>query len=161
MFSNLGHRMLYSDAFRYASEKLQHQNTVIMHSDCYLENGFEKLNPFILRQGVLYALSRHVENSSCGNDKCSNYHGSHDAFVFHLTQTLPEMFLREVQYYPNILGAENVLIHHLKHYATFHVRNPCKILRIIHNHCSEYRSYAGSRMNRGGIGSAVARPSGL
>ena len=163
MFSNLGHRMLYSDAFRYASEKLQHQNTVIMNSDCYLENGFEKLNPSILRQGVLYALSRHRDerNPRCSRDECYGYRGSHDAFVFHLNQSLPEMFLREVQYYPNILGAENVLIHHLKHYATFQVRNPCKILRIIHNHCSEYRSYAGSRMNRGGIGSAVARPSGL
>ena len=166
VFSNLGHRMLYSDAFRYASEKLQHRNTVIMNSDCYLENGFEKLNPFILRKRVAYALSRHEPKrvSSCvrkGNDKCSDYHGSHDAFIFHLTQNLPEIFLKTVHISPNVLGAENVVIDHLKEYARFRVRNPCEILRVIHNHCSGYRTIRKPRLDRMLGVNAVAPPSWL
>lgn len=149
----LGRRMLYADAFKYASQQLLNKNVVIIHSDCYLEDGFEQLDPLLLRRGVVYALSRHAPEKSnrCPegrSNKCLDYSGSHDAFVFHLTRRLPKLFLTTVHFYPNVLGAENALIYYLKRHAGFRIKNPCKILRVMHNHCSGYRTKRLTRLDR-------------
>ena len=81
----------------------------------------------------------------CGGDL--KYIGSHDAFLFHLKEPLPEEALKELEYKIWDYGAENVLMgvfHKLLHYC---ILNPCKILEVYHLHCSAVRRSDGVRIN--------------
>jgi hypothetical protein len=145
--TNIGRRMRYSDALSYASTVLLFYTCIIINADCYIGNGFEHLNTRILKQGTIYALTRH-ENvkqiASCGvRDFCgvnSKYIGSHDAFVMTLVRPLSDEVLRRLDFRPNIAGAENVAIFVLKKYGHFRLKNPCHILHVIHNHCNTKRN---------------------
>ena len=146
-FHFLGRRMRYKDAFQYASDNLLHRNVMIMNADCYVDKGFEQLNESILSNKTMYALTRHEtpENKRvckvrdfCGPK--SHYMGSHDAFLFRLLVPLPSQLLDSIDYRPNIRGIEQVLIYYFKKYVQFDIKNPCKILYIVHHHCSKERN---------------------
>ena len=146
-FHFLGRRMRYKDAFQYASDNLLHRNVMIMNADCYVDKGFEQLNVSILNNKTMYALTRHEtpENKRVCKvrDLCgprSHYIGSHDAFLFRLLVPLPSRLLNSIDYRPNIRGIEQVLIYYFKKYVQFNIKNPCKILYIVHHHCSEKRN---------------------
>ena len=146
-FHFLGRRMRYKDAFQYASDNLLRRNVMIMNADCYVDKGFEQLNVGILNRKTMYALTRHetLENERLCNasDFCgprSQYKGSHDAFLFRLLVPLPSQLLDSIDYRPNILGIEQVLIYYFKTYVGFNIKNPCKILYIVHHHCSQKRN---------------------
>ena len=134
------------DAFEYASLFLQHKTTVIINADCYIGKGFENVERNLLKQRVVYALTRHESPASMRNcnttDFCgpkAKYIGSHDAFVFHLTSPVPRKVLERIDFRPNIFSIEKVVIYNLRRYGKFIVRNPCRILHIVHNHCSNLR----------------------
>ena len=146
-FHFLGRRMRYKDAFQYASGNLLRRNVMIMNADCYVDKGFERLNVSILNRKTMYALTRHEtpENERlckaidfCGTR--SRYIGSHDAFLFRLLVPLPSELLDSIDYRPNILGIEQVLIYYFKTYVGFSIKNPCKIFYIVHHHCSKKRN---------------------
>ena len=146
-FHFLGRRMRYKDAFQYASDYLLHRNVMIMNADCYVDKGFEQLNVSILNRKTMYALTRHEtpENKRVCEvrDFCgprSHYMGSHDAFLFRLLVPLPSQLLDSIDYRPNIRGIEQVLIYYFKKYVHFDIKNPCKILFIVHHHCSKERN---------------------
>ena len=146
-FHFLGRRMRYKDAFQYASDNLLHRNVMIMNADCYVDKGFEQLNVSILNNKTMYALTRHEtpENKRVCKvrDFCgprSHYMGSHDAFLFRLLVPLPSRLLDSIDYRPNIRGIEQVLIYYFKKYVQFNIKNPCRILYIVHHHCSEKRN---------------------
>ena len=159
-FHFLGRRMRYRDAFQYASDNLLRRNVMIMNADCYVDRGFEQLDESILNNKTMYALTRHEtpENVQLCNarDFCgptTRYRGSHDAFLFRLLVPLPSQLLESIDYRPNIRGIEQVLIFNFKKYLQFNVKNPCKILHIVHNHCSNLRdeterSIEGQRVDR-------------
>ena len=159
-FHFLGRRMRYRDAFQYASNNLLSRNVMIMNADCYVGKGFEQLNVTILNNKTMYALTRHEtpENKRLCNarDFCgpkSHYHGSHDAFLFRLLVPLPSQLLDSIDYRPNIRGIEQVLIFYFKKYVQFNIKNPCRILYIVHHHCSKERdmadrSFHGQRVDR-------------
>ena len=139
--------MHYKDAFQYASYNLLHRNVMIMNADCYVDKGFEQLSESILNRKTMYALTRHEtpENTRACKviDFCgprSYYMGSHDAFLFRLLVPLPSKLLDSIDYRPNIRGIESVLIYYFKTYVQFNVKNPCKILYIVHHHCSKKRN---------------------
>ena len=139
--------MRYKDAFQYASDNLLRRNVMIMNADCYVDKGFEQLNESILNRKTMYALTRHEtpENGRLCNarDFCgprSYYFGSHDAFLFRLLVPLPSELLDSIDYRPNIGGIEQVLIYYFKKYVQFNIKNPCKILYIVHHHCSKKRN---------------------
>ena len=145
-YYDLQRRMLYSDAFGYASSRLLRRNVMIINADCYLGKGFEKLKPELLQQGALYALSRHERPEAvkhcgafehCGEN--SHYHGAHDAYLFHLRKPLSEDFLNKVGYTVDMYGMEQVLLYYLRQHEDFTIKNPCKILEIVHHHCSKLR----------------------
>ncbi|XP_031568992.1 uncharacterized protein LOC116303566 isoform X2 [Actinia tenebrosa] len=143
ILKNIGHRLLYSDSLAYVSKQLLFKTCIIMHADIYIGKGFERLDPNILKQGTMYALTRHEDREQmkacpgikdfCGNN--SKYIGSHDAFVMHLVRPLPDEVLSKMNYRPNLVGAENVFIYMLETYGHFRFKNPCSILYIIHNQC--------------------------
>ena len=158
-FHFLGRRMRYKDAFQYASDNLLLTNVMIINADCYVDKGFEQLDESILNRKTMYALTRHEppENKLLckANDFCgpgAAYFGSHDAFLFRLLEPLPSQLLESIDYRPNILGIEQVLIFNFHKYAQFNTKNPCKILYIVHHHCSKLRkmnerTIQGKRIN--------------
>ena len=151
--------MRYRDAFHYASNNLLRTNVMIMNADCYVDKGFERVNESILNKKTMYALTRHEtpENVRLCNarDFCgptAKYGASHDAFLFRLLVPLPNQLLERIDYRPNIAGIENVLMFNFYKYARFNTKNPCKILYIVHHHCSglrnrEERSIQGKRID--------------
>ena len=145
-FHYLGWQLHYSDAFEYASLHLQHKITIIINADCYIGKGFDKIDDRKLGDNVVYALTRHESFSSTQNcstlDFCgpgAKYIGSHDAFVFKLSAKVSQKLLERINFRSNMVSIERVLIYNLRQYGKFTVRNPCKTLYIMHNHCSKYR----------------------
>lgn len=146
VYHPLNRRMLYGDAFRYVSDFLRNKNAVIINADCYIGKGFENLDPDILSQKTIYALTRHettyaIEHCNSRN-LCSSsvkYIGSHDAFVLHLKKPLPYSLLETLMIRPDIVGVEKFVIFNLRKTGGFKVRNPCRILYIFHHHCSQFR----------------------
>ena len=147
-FHFLGRRMRYKDAFQYASNNLLRRNVMIMNADCYVDKGFERLDESILNRKTMYALTRHETPENVqfckAKDFCgptSKYgSGSHDAFLFRLLVPLPSRLLDSIDYRPNIAGIEQVLMFNFYKNAQFSIKNPCKILYIVHHHCSGIRN---------------------
>ena len=146
IFHFLGRRMYYKDAFEYASNNLLRRNIMVMNADCYVDKGFEQLDESILNRKTMYALTRHETPENVrlckAEDFCgpkATYMGSHDAFLVRLLEPLPSQLLDSIDYRPNMLGIEQVLIFNFHKYVQFNTKNPCKILYIVHHHCSETR----------------------
>ena len=147
VFHFLGRRMRYKDAFEYASKNLLHKISMIIHTDCYVDKGFENLSENIPNNRTVYALTRHETTENVRNcnviDFCgpkTKYIGSHDAFLFRLLAPVSPQLLGKIDYRPNILGIEQVLMFNLRKYGGFQIKNPCKILHIVHHHCSGMRN---------------------
>ena len=129
---------------------------MIMNADCYVDKGFERLDESILNNKVMYALTRHETPENVrlcsARDMCgptSTYQGSHDAFLFRLLVPLPYELLESIDYRPNIGGIEQVLMFNFRKYAQFNIKNPCKILHIVHHHCSGVRLNLEERFIQG------------
>jgi hypothetical protein len=145
-YYSLNRRMLYGDAFRYISEFLPNKTTIIMNADCYLGNGFQKLDINILRKGTIYALTRHETPKAIRKcevkDFCAaqaKYIGSQDAFVLNLAKPLPSNVLDTLMVRQDIVGVEKFVIFILRVLGKFTVKNPCHTLLIFHNHCTKFR----------------------
>ena len=131
-----------------------------MNADCYVDKGFERLDESILNRKTMYALTRHETPENVrhchARDFCgpkAKYMGSHDAFLFRLLVPLPSQLLDSIDYRPNINGIEQVLMFNFHKYAQFTTKNPCKILYIVHHHCSQMRNWRerhiqGKRIDR-------------
>ena len=65
------------------------------------------------------------------------YRGSHDAWVFRLMAPIASDILDKINYAQNKMGIEQVLIFYFKTSEGFTVKNPCRILKIVHHHCSD------------------------
>lgn len=147
VFKVLGRRMRYRDAFQYASQNLLGKFTMIINADCYIDKGFEYLTEDLLSLRTLYALTRHETSENvnlckkvdfCGPN--SKYIGSHDAWLFKLLEPVPSVLLENIDFRPNIEGIERVLIFYLRKYGRFRIKNPCKILHIVHHHCNRNKN---------------------
>ncbi len=147
----------YRDFFQYASDRLQNEVVVVMNMDVYLGEGFEKLNKtYLVKQNVAYALTRNGRQEQRCNmhgkrGYCeTGYIGSHDAFIFVLTQRLEEPVLSEFDYEMHVFGGENVLLWVLRNRMKKKLLNPCRYLKIYHNHCVNIHSSTRKRINRKG-----------
>jgi len=130
---HLGHRPVYADFGRHASQHLLGRVCCIHHADVALGRGWEQLRLETLR-GAVYALSRHEYPDSVhvAKSKCiPAYAGSHDAFVF--VSPLPEAAVEKMQFVQNVWGSENTVIRILQLHD-IPVINPCLALRIMHHH---------------------------
>ena len=153
VFYKLGRFLHYSDFLIYASKYLLNKTAMYINSDCYLDKGFENIKPDHLRRNkVVYALSRHEtadRAKRCNTtDKCADqYSGSHDAYIFHLAEPFPNKVIERTDYRPNLVGIEQVLFPNLRQYGNFNIKNPCKILHIVHNHCGGFRDLTKRYIN--------------
>ena len=135
--------MTFKDAFGFASNYLLLKNTIILQADCYIGQGFEHLNETILSSKTMYFLTRHntpenVHLCSHARDFCgpkSVYKGSHDRYLFRLLVPVPSEILDTIDYRSDMTGIEQVLMFKFRTYGGYKIRNPCKILHIVHHHC--------------------------
>jgi hypothetical protein len=92
-----------------------------------------------------------------------SYFGSHDTYIFVLTQPLDESVLAEFDYNMNVFGGDNRMIWILKNRMKKKLLNPCQYLKTYHNHCVDIhgsvrpRISGSSNRNKG----AVVKPGGL
>ena len=147
VFYKLGRFIHYSDFLNYTSKYLLNKTAMYINSNCYLDKGFENIKPEHLRRNkVVYALSRHEtadRAKRCNTtDKCADRCiGSHDAYIFHLAEPFPNKVIENTDYLPILSGIEQVLFFNLCKFGNFTIKNPCKIIYIVHNHCSVYRDH--------------------
>ena len=145
----------YRDLFEYASDRLQNELVAVINMDIYLGEGFEKVNKtYLVQQNVTYVLTRHGrQEQRCnmygkpGYCETGGYVGSHDAYVFVLTQRVDESVLSELEYEMNVYGAENVFIWVLKSRMNKKLLNPCRYLITYHNHCVNIHGAIRPRIN--------------
>ncbi len=108
------------DALDYISQKLLGKDVMFSNADIYLGSGFDGVDSILMsQQKIIYALTRRVaKEEKCdrparhlvGVDLCleKEYWGSHDAFLFRVTEPLPEEILKELEFRLGSPGLENV-----------------------------------------------------
>jgi hypothetical protein len=160
----------YRDFFDYVNDRLQNQFVVITNMDIYLGEGFEMINKtFLVKSNISYALTRHGRQEKRCNmtgklGYCGvSYLGSHDTYIFVLTQPLDESVLAEFDYNMHVFGVDNRMIWILKNRMKKKLLNPCQYLKTYHNHCVDIhgsvrtRISGNSNRNKG----ALVKPGGL
>ena len=139
--------------FQYISDNLVGKDAMYANEDIYLGKGFAKVDAEeISSKNILYSLTRHgTQEESCKmKDYCGgdfDYVGSHDVFLFHLKEPLPEEALKVLEYEIWSYGTENVLMGVFKRLLHYCILNPCKILETYHLHCSKLRHTDAKRVN--------------
>ena len=133
------------DPWEYISQNLVGKDVMFANADIYLGDGFELVDPLLMaQQKIMYSLTRQVAaNTTCPGDidKClkAGYIGSHDSFLFHLSEPLPDEALEELEFPLPSYGMENVILWIFQRMLKFCTLNPCSILQTIHFHCSDLR----------------------
>ena len=133
------------DAFEYISHNLVGTDVMFLNADIYLGSGFENVDPVVMHNNkIMYSLTRHVKKEEdCGERyKCigMKYVGSHDTFLFHLTEPIPESALKILDYNLSSRGMENVLMWMFRTRLKFCILNPCATLITYHLHCTNLRT---------------------
>ncbi|XP_065070772.1 uncharacterized protein LOC135695572 [Rhopilema esculentum] len=145
------------DNIDYAAKYLKGKTVMLLHQDNLLGPGFEKVNHTVLRKKkLMYALTRHPANCSASyaSEHCGEgyrYVGSHDVFIFHVRGEFADDKLAELNVPPNTFGMENVLLWIFKKRLAYKVLNPCKVLKVYHQHCIPVRDNWRKRINRNGL----------
>ena len=145
------------DNIDYATKYLNGKIVILLHQDNFLGPGWEKVNPSVLRENrLMYALTRHPANCSASysSGHCGEgypYIGSHDIFVFYVRGDITADKLTELDVPPNTYGMENVLLWILKERLAYKVLNPCKVLKVHHQHCIPLRDNWRKRIDRNGM----------
>ena len=145
------------DVFEYVSQHLVGIDTMFLNGDNYLGSGFDCVDPDVMRKNkIMYAITRQVKKEeTCGEkDYCTgmHYQGSHDAFLFHLTEPFAEDALKHLEFTFPYYGMENIVIWIFKTKLKYCVLNPCTILEVFHLHCSSLRNYRGRVNNANNTG---------
>jgi hypothetical protein len=145
LFSGSPHQPLYRDFFVYCNGVLSGQMCMVCNSDIYLSQGPEHLWPmqdlesfFQTHPNTVFALSRYENEMTLDCPLIDEYRGSHDAFVF--KSPLRHSFVESVAHKQNCFQSENIVIHELRA-AGYDVVNPCKTLKIFHQHECDIRQW--------------------
>ena len=145
------------DNIDYATKYLKRKMVILLHQDNFLGPGWGKVNSRVLRENrLMYALTRHPVNCSASyaSAHCGEgypYIGSHDIFVFYVRGDITADKLAELDVPPNSSGMENVLLWIFKERLGYKVLNPCKVLKVYHQHCIPVRDNWRKRINRNGL----------
>lgn len=139
--------------FQYISDNLVGKDAMYTNGDIYLGRGFEKVDANVLSsRNILYSLTRHgTQEESCKmKDYCGgdlDYVGSHDVFLFHLKEPLPEEALKAFEYKIWSWGTEQVLMGVFQILLNYCILNPCDILECYHLHCTSVHRNDMIRVN--------------
>ena len=140
------------DIYDYISENLVGVDVMHLNGDIYLGGGFDRVDPVVMRKNkIMYTLSRQLKSEeSCGGiDYCheKRYRGSHDTFLFHLTEPIPETVLQHLNFMPGSWGMEQIIMWLFNTKLGYCLLNPCTILETFHFHCTNLRNADRKRVN--------------
>jgi len=137
-------RMNYKDAFEYANKFLNDKVVIVLHTDIYLTNGFEKITKDNLKNKI-YALARtnNVDGKNTGRgihikkiqNKKGNYCCTFDGWCF--LSPLKNSIIENSNHQQNVWGAENKLIYIFKT-NNYKVITP-NSLKLVHWHITDIR----------------------
>ena len=108
----------------------------------------------------MYSLSRHPstlcsEKLRSEDQKCFQYHGSHDAYLFVLHTDIKHSLLTMLKFPWGSNGSENVLMWIFRYKLKYMISNPCLLLKMYHLHCTNVRPPSRGRFNERGISVSV------
>lgn len=141
---NIGQQPLYSDLFSYAN-KLCDKLSMIANSDIWLYNIEDSVLDKI-QKNEIYALTRYESDMS--SPLIDKYEGSHDAFIFH--SPINESIIKHIKFPQNVWGSENVLMYEIIK-LNYNILNPCRQIKIVHEHMSCERNEDRITINCGDI----------
>lgn len=139
---NLGHRLKYSDVFKYANTFLDGKTCVYAHSDMILHEGFNLLNDKPMKPNKVYCLTAH-NNKTCNRKfKCNCvrqfvtpkgvYTPTVDGIVF-VGGSINEKAINDCNHIMHRMGSENRMIAILKREGK-EVVCPNNVLYALHLH---------------------------
>lgn len=152
----------YRAMFQYANKYLKRGTlAIITNADIYFDESIECVKPvypehpkFNSTKRLVYALSRR-HSPICGKkpdeprekifDLCLQYGGSHDSFIF-APPMLHNVMVHTQHTQNQGLGAENIVIWEIQHEKSY-VKNPCKMIKSYHLHCTKERHYVTRFIN--------------
>lgn len=126
-------RPTYGEFIRYAAEKLDSNICIIANTDIVISDGFETLSKEYLKDKFI-SLSRW--DSAGKNISHYDFAYSQDAWVFLSPISIPNS-----DFNLGVLGCDNRIAYEA-HSAGLDVRNPSGVLKTIHYHESNYRTYS-------------------
>lgn len=136
---------LYSDLVSYANT-LPNKLCMISNSDIWLHSILNIDLLVNMSKSDIYALTRH--ESDMTSPLIDEYRGSHDVFIFH--SPLCESIIKHIKFPQNVWGSENVLLYEFDK-LKYNLSNPCRQIKIIHEHILDDRDENRERINRGDI----------
>ena len=136
-------KMLYKDAFEYANQFLENKIVIILHSDIYLESGFDKIKNM---KNIMFPLARtsNINGKNTGRGirtseikNKGTFCLSFDGFCF--CPPIKKNIIINSNHPQNIWGGENKIIYLFKQ-NKYHVYTP-NSLKIIHWHITDLRPW--------------------
>ena len=143
----------YKDAFSFISTHLLNRTAMFINADTFLGDGFQLIDPGYMRENrVFYALTRTWFRCKVAGARvhCGTpYVKSHDGWLFVPTEPFSQDNLDFIDFTTNDNGAESALMWVLKFRLNFNLLNPCKQVKLLHNHCSGVRPNGRRRIDKG------------
>jgi len=135
---SVGTKPKYTDYFKYILDNLNDKICMITNADiCLFECDINLLDR-LKKEKICYALTRYEYDMSCY--LIDNYCGSHDCYIFNSKFINEKIINEHTNFYQNFLGIES---HIIKNFCDndFKIFNPCKQIKIIHQHKTELRNH--------------------
>ena len=161
IFLPFGRQPNYTDIFHIVTNYVEPRREegevwMVSNADIMIGEGIDLLRGKISNKTLL-TLSRHSSKRCPKRDhnQCLSWVGSADAFIG--VGPIKTDIITKLNFKQNTAGAENVVLFEFKK-AGYSLLNPCRNVKIYHNHCSGERLSIGNRINRQ-RGSASIKPS--
>ena len=136
------------DCFTYIAACLQGEIAMLTNSDITVGEGFEKVDPALLRENkLMYALTRHSTYDKYGICDVKLFVGCVDSFLFYVRQFKSTDFNLLSISQRNEPGLEQVIMYMFHREFGWKVINPCKILKTYHQHQVPAKNYKGKPIN--------------
>jgi hypothetical protein len=148
---NIGRRMTYADAVRYANLYLVNTTTLIANADVTVAGPNWELMTVDTLRGYMFGLTRHEQRPCAWQCDCREHWSyCHDSFAFVPPLQGGDEFLEQISFrVGGLWGSENRFmweVHH--HNPHLRIMNPCFTFRTLHWHCQEAGRYRPTQDQR-------------
>lgn len=161
---NIGKRITYADAVRYANLYLRNTTTLLCNADISVTGReWRHLTAHMLR-GLMFGLTRHELPGCAWQCDCARkWDGCHDCFAFVPPLEGGDELLEQIGFrMGGLWGSENRFMWEAHRFNPgMRIRNPCHTFRTLHWHCAgagRYRPTQDERRVNGGGRSLMPWP---
>lgn len=148
---NIGKRINFSDAVRYANLYLRNTTTVLCNADVAIHGlHWDRLTTATLA-GQFFGLTRHEQDGCAYECDCaSKWNGCHDAFAFVPPLAGGDELLEQISFrMGGLWGSENRFMWEVQRFnPALRISNPCLTFRTLHWHCVGAGQYRPSQDRR-------------